>query len=235
MNELYKSLFIEKISSFVCFIKYRSHIYTFEKPFFLDKNLGQPLLQDSVINLIDGTTNKPFLMHFDDILMFHIQHENNPQKSLEEFSKTLADNNVIFSQFKFLKPRRLHDLFFRTDLEEQKPQKIRNIKILDTLYLDDLDDYTKLFNGDGEIINQLKSVWQSQITKKLNDTLSSLDEEIKNASDESVVEELQAIKDILSIIPKESEEELSKRKTIEGVLEYWPTLLLPRSTIFDIP
>lgn len=192
------------------------------------------MLQDSVINLIDGTTNQPFLMHFNDLLMFYIQHENDQQKSHEEFSKFLTNNEKTFTQFKFLKPRRLHDLFFRTDIEEDKKLRIRNIKILDVLQLDDLDDYTKLFRGDEEMINKLRVVWQSQITSKLNDTISSLNEEIKNSGDESITSELESIKEILGIIPKDSETELAKRKTIETIIEYWPTLLLPRSTIFDI-
>ena len=83
MNELYKSLFIEKITKFVCFIKYRSDRYESEKPFRLGEN---PFQNQNFVNLIDYTTNESATLHFSDILMFHTKYENDEQKSIASVS-----------------------------------------------------------------------------------------------------------------------------------------------------
>lgn len=235
MNPLYKSLFIEKISSHICFVRYKNSAYAFERPFkFGDNSDVSSLMQSPNIKLIDCLTETPFTLYFDDLLMFHIQHENDKEKSKESLQEKLEQFRNTSSQLKFIRGRRLQDLYFRSDVEEEKNYRIRNLKILDSLELDELDDYTKLLNNDSTIIPKLKEFWHLQILEKFNKTIESLDEEIKNTTDESIKSELQSIKDILSAIPKNSVEELSKKTTYEEVIEYWPTLLLPRPVIFDI-
>lgn len=232
MNQLYKSLFIEKISSFVCFIKYRNQSYTFERPFRIGVN-AEPLIQSSAINLIDCTTNTLFTMYFDDILMFHTKHENDIPKSNEELSKLIVDNEKIFSQLKFLKGKCLYDLFFRSDFDESRFEKIRNIRILDALQLDELDDYTKLIKNDKSVIEMLKTFWYSKIMERYNSVVKSLNEEFSIATDDIAVE-LNDIKNIITIIPKDVERELSNRHTRDEILSYWPLLLLPRPDLFDV-
>jgi len=192
------------------------------------------MLQDSVISLIDCTTNKQYFMHFDDILMFHTKHENDISKSDEELSKLLVNNQKIFSRLKFLKGRNLYDLFFRSDFDESRFEKIKNIQLLDALQLDDLDDYTKLIKNDKSIIEVIRVFWYSKIMERYDSVVKSLNEEFSVAADDNIAVELNDIKNIITIIPKEAEKELSNRHTRDEILSYWPLLLLPRPDIFDI-
>ena len=132
MNLLYKSLFLDKIFSFPCYINYSCSKYSFEKPFRLadDRNRGM-LLKSINIKLIDCTTDSVIVLNFDDIIMFHIQHENDIEKCEEELQKTIDDNKKLFSKFKFLKGGQMYDLFFRSDVDESKEIRLKNMLLLD--------------------------------------------------------------------------------------------------------
>lgn len=234
MNGLYKSLIVEKLSTHICHIRYKSGIYSFEKPFKLaDNRQLYEIYESDFIILLDCVTNNTVTLYFDDILMFRIDHEGNQEESQKALQSELEEYQKVFGEFKFLRSQRLHELFFRTDYEEPKKTRIRNLKIMDGLQLDSLDDYTSFLLNKPEIVERLRKVWLNLILAKYNDTVKSIDEEIKGAN-EDVVTELQAIKDILASIQKEAEDELATKKTCEEVLTYWPTLLLPRSPVFDM-
>lgn len=231
MNELYKSLFVEKISKFICFIKYKSGRYEFEKPFQLGEN---PFPNPSVINLIDYTTKEPVSLYFDDILMFYTKYENDIQQSVLECERIVSEYRNIFSSFKFLKGRALHDLFFRVDICESQVVRVRNLKLLDELQLNTMEDYENLLNGEKTVMDILKKFWHSKIMERYNNIISSLSNEESNVQENSFIEELKNIKKLIQTIPTEVKESLENLNTYEEVLYYWPPLLLPRPTEFNV-
>jgi hypothetical protein len=231
MNELYKSLFIEKISKFVCFIKYKNGRYEFEKPFQLGEN---PFQNPNVINLIDYTTKEPVSLYFDDILMFYTKYENDIQQSVAECERIVSEYRNIFSSFKFLKGRALHDLFFRVDICESQVVRFRNLKILDSLQLNTMEDYEHLLNGEKTVMDILKKFWYSKIMERYNTIISSLSNEESTAQENSFIEELKNIKKLIQTIPSDVEKSLELLNTYEDVLYYWPPLLLPRPTEFNV-
>ena len=238
-SQLYKKLFIEKISKHACFVKYKVGGVSFEKPFKLAiKNPSnddlQTILDSPSINLIDCVSGSPFTLYFNDLLMFYIQHEGDVEKSEQKLKETLDEYQSIFSQLKHLKGEKLHNLFFRADVNSSKNIKIKNIKILDSLKLDELDDYIKLTDDNEGVVNKLRDYWKSLIVERYNNTIKSIDDEIAGISDESIKLELQSIKDILGSITNDCDVELPTKKTVSEILEYWPTLLLPRSYVFDV-
>jgi len=229
MNSLYKSVFLDKISKFPCYISYKVGKYSFEKPFRItDYRSLETLMESPNVKLLDCTTNSLILMDFDDILMFYIRHEDDRGKCEEELQKTLTDNKNTFSKFKFLSGLSMYDLFFRNDIEESRDTRLRNMLLLDLAHIDSLEDYDRLLSNDESMIKDFRNGWYQFIVNKYNEITGSLDEEVNNANDESVVLELQSIKEILECIPKEAEKELSTKKSIEEIMDYWPTLLLPK-------
>jgi hypothetical protein len=197
------------------------------------------LLKSINIKLIDCTTDSVIVLNFDDIIMFHIQHENDIEKCEEELQKTIDDNKKLFSKFKFLKGGQMYDLFFRSDVDESKEIRLKNMLLLDLAHLDGLDDYDRLVNNDKSVIQDFRNGWHEFIVNKYNEIIGSLDKESNDIDDESIKSELQSIKEILGCIPEESKKELLTKNTIEEIMDYWPTLLLPKVdfklTAFDDP
>ena len=229
MNLLYKSLFLDKISIFPCYISYRNSKYTFEKPFRCADDRNKETLMKAVnIKLFDCTSSSVVVMNFGDIDMFYIRHECDMKKCEKELEKTITENQKIFFKFRFLKGPQMHDLFFRTDLEETKEIRLRNMLLLDLSHLDSLNDYDRLVSNDKSVIQDFRNGWHKFILDKYNEIIGSLVEESKNIKDESIVSELESIKEIIGCIPKEAENELLTKNTIEEIMDYWPTLLLPK-------
>lgn len=229
MNLLYKSLFLEKISAYPCYIEYKTSKYSFEKPFrFADDRDIPTLVKSDNIKLIDCTSGLVISLNFDDILMFHIDYEDDKKKCEEELQKTIDKNKRLFSKFKFLSGIPMYNLFFRSDIEESKESRLKNMLLLDLAHVSGLDDYDRLVSNDESIIQDLRNGWHTFIVNKYHEITGSLDEEAKSANDESIVAELQSIKEILGCIPKEAESELLTKKSIKEIMDYWPTLLLPK-------
>lgn len=220
---------MEKITRFPCYINYKRSKYSFEKPFrFADVRSMQMLMESPDVKLLDCMTNSTMFMNFDDIIMFHIQYEDDRGKCEEELQKTISENSTLLSKFKFLKGAPMYDLFFRSDVEESRDTRLRNMLLLDLAHIDTLEDYDRLLSNDESMIKDFRHGWYQFIVNKYNEITGSLDEEVSNAKDESVVLELQSIKEILECIPKEAENELNTKKSIEEIMDYWPTLLLPK-------
>lgn len=229
MNLLYKSLFLDKIVAFPCYINYKIGNYTFEKPFrFADDRDKESLLEAINIKLLDCMSSSVVVMNFENIIMFYIQYENDKEKCEEEFKKTISENKQILSKFKFLKGVPMHDLFFRTDIEEDKELRLKHMLLLDLAHLDGLGDYDRLLSNDGNIIEDFRKGWHKFIIGKYNEITGSLDEELKSTKDESIITDLQSIKSILESVPKEAENDLQSKKTLDEIMDYWPTLLLPK-------
>lgn len=229
MDSLYKSLFLEKISTYPCYIEYKSSKYSFEKPFkFADSRDMPTLVKSDNIKLLDCTSGLTIALNFDDILMFYINHEDDKKKCEEELQKTIDKNKRIFSKFRFLKGIPMYNLFFRSDVDETRETRLKNMLLLDLAHVDGLEDYDRLLGNDESIIQDLRNGWHTFIVNKYNEIISSLDEEAKNAKDDSVVLELNSIKEILGCIPKEAKSELLTKKSIKEIMDYWPTLLLPK-------
>ena len=229
MNLLYKSLFLDKIFSFPCYINYRIGKYAFEKPFRLADDRNKETLITAVnIKLLDCTSSSVIVMNFDDIIMFCIQHEDDKQKCEEELQKTIVENKNIFSKFKFLKGERMHDLFFRTDVEDTKEAHLKHVLLLDLAHLDGLSDYDRLLNNDEKMLDDFRNGWYQFIIGRYNEIVDSLNEELKNTKDESIISDLQSIKSILEGIPQEAKNNLLTKNTLDEIMDYWPTLLLPR-------
>jgi hypothetical protein len=234
MNQLYKTLFVSKIREYICFIKYKSGSYSFERPFKLGSGSGQLVPESPFINLIDCVTNTEKVLSFDDILMFYIQHENDKTLSEKMLQETVSSYNKVLSKMTFLTNEQFYDLFFRSDIEESQKNRIKNIRILDYVQMGGVDDYEKLRKNDPEIVNRFKQIWKSLILERYNSTVQSLNAEITGATDESVITELNSIKDILGFIPQEVEKDINEKTTVQDILDYWPTLLLPKLDLSDV-
>lgn len=229
MQRLYKKILVEKLLRFVCDIRYKVGPYSFEKPFRLAPGQTEDFLMESdSVKLVCLLDNDIQTFKFDDIEMFGVKETLTD----EELENRLNRYKQFFSIFKNLKGKTLQDLFFRVDISENCYERLRHMRMMDALQLSHVDEYTLLTNNDAKLVNDLRELWQKLITEKYQQTIKALSEEKTASDDPSIVEELSTIEDILKSAPDEAKEELQKRTTIESVVEYWPTLLLPRSTVF---
>lgn len=232
MNGLYKKLFLENLSSYVVNVRYKDGNYTFEKPFKKTTNFNLGLLMNSpsitMINMIDGTVQE---IAFENITQFNVKQ----QATDADWEKTIEYYKTIFSQFKSLQGKTLENMFCRVDIEDSVRDKLHYLKILDALQLTGLNCYTQLKNNDKRIVDMVRTFWLKKIEERYQETLKSIDQEIKNTTDPAIIGELETIKGILVNIPKEAEVQLSNKMVVADIIDYWPPLLLPRSDIFDVP
>ena len=214
-----KNILIDKLKSkFICFMIYNDGVDTFEKPFKFSS------VKNSQLSLLNCVTNKLENLKIDSIVNFKILHDENlddSNKLSNEIINLYQKNSTIYD---FINGDKYYSLVFNIKCVENK----NIIPVLNCLRSTDINDYEKFNNNDLDILIVIKQRIKSEILKRYDEVISSLDEEYNKTTDQSIKDEINAIKNVLLSIPGEVEVELESKVKYDDIITYWPTLLLPR-------
>lgn len=220
-NVIFNRIFSNSLNR-IYFIKYKTVDGIFDRPFtFINMN-------DLIINLADCMFNQPMTIKTSDIQSVKILHEDDVElskvKSQEEIDKykeviSVCDNmnNDILSQ-----------LLFRVDVIENERSRFLSLKCFNLMKSNSISEYIGLANNTKEMVDKFKTVWLSKIVEKRDQVVTSIDVELTQTQDESIISELNVIKDMLVTASKDDvESNLLEKNTYLEVIGYWPTLLQP--------
>lgn len=236
-----KKILVEKLQSgFPCTIRYRLGTSEYEKPFKLGSN-NDDLLSSSQVNLVNYITNEHETVDFANISIFSIPHIDDLNSSIAYVDDLAEQYHKASTEFDFIRGDIFYQLVFNVDVIENshilKPVhgEVNPITYLNLIRSTNIEDHRKLKRGEYAALERLKGGWKTLILKKYNVVLESLDKEIVATDDQNIKQEIEAIKDIIKTIPSDIGGDLAEKKTYEEIIAYWPTLLLPRSTLLDVP
>ena len=210
-----------------CFVKYKQNGKIYEKQFSLISYDGESITLNDVVFDVKISIKRENIISFTKHLSDDSETTRQKHKKIEEELKLKIkrdfgeiSNNIHLS-----------DILHETNIVDtiQKDDWYYNVKIMNLLKIKDIDEYKKLINNDQELIKKFKDEWKRIICLKLSEVISELANEENTTSDINIKEELQAIKNILNMIPNEVELELKQLKTFSEIKNYWPILLLPCS------
>lgn len=235
-----KNILVEKLQAgFPCTIRYETDSGLYEKPFKLGRN-SDDLKTLSQVNLINYFTNERETINFSDITIFSIPNIDNLDSAIEHADDLAEKYKAASTKFDFINGDIFYSLVFNVDVIENTPVlrpsegDINVLSFLNLIRSADIEDYRRVVRGEYPVLQRLRVAWKQLILKKYENVLQSLDQEALATDDPAIKQEIESIKDIVKTIPSDIDAELATKETYEEIKSYWPTLLLPRSTVLDV-
>jgi hypothetical protein len=101
----------------------------------------------------------------------------------------------------------------------------QNLLLLSALF--NVHPQNILDNNVSDNLDNCKKIWKEQINIKKQNSIDTLLEEKENIDEETILEEISIILNMLNDLDKDIDKDFEDIKDIKDLIYYWPSLLLP--------
>ena len=206
----------------VYFIRYKTDVGVLDKPVVVTK------IDEKSVSVKDCIFNQDVTINFSDIQRVRILHEDDKSLSIVKSQEEIDKYKEVISVCDNMNNDILSQLLFRVDVIENERSRFLSLKCFNLMKSNSISEYIGLTNNTKEMVDKFKTVWLSKIVEKRDQLVTSIDVELTQTQDESIISELNVIKDMLVTASKDDvESNLLEKNTYLEVIGYWPTLLQP--------
>ena len=218
---------LDQLDKYIVFIQYEynGHVikrpYTLNRGFLKNRKPSSSNTDSRILEVWDMIDSKFVTVNGDDIVCSGVEY-------LDDLDESWARSNRVIGRdiekIKELDSGNMPDfinVYCRLDVDDDE------IKLANVFDLDNIDD----LKNDTCDLDACKQKWINKIETQIGHALENLEEEeivARQEHDDEGIEEIVMIRELINNVSAEAKQEMAHCTTLHEVIEYWPTLLLPK-------